>query len=183
MKSCAIYSCASRFKNTSTVWWSRRTITQRLMKVSWITQNLWLPAPGGKYHEPLRPVGFFITYIRLGGSGLVLRHSSSDLDERMNWRMDGGMDRNLQRCLRHRVKSSDSTTAQSLLSFINKSYFVTTLAEIVILQVTSKTINNLKNHLKTTRTTRTTWKTTRTSDSFLLTTGVTLRISRDFTGG
>lgn len=96
---------------------------------------------------------------------------------------DGWMDRNLQRCLRHRVKSSDSTTAQSLLSFINKSYFVTTLAEIVILQVTSKTINNLKNHLKTTRTTRTTWKTTRTSDSFLLTTGVTLRISRDFTGG
>lgn len=132
MKSCSIYSCASRFKNTSTVWWSRHTITQRLMKVSWITQNLWLPAPGGKYHEPLRPVGFFITYIRLGGSGLVLRHSSSDLDERMNRRMDGGMDRNLQRCLRHRVKSSDSTTAQSLLSFINKSYFVTTLAEIVI---------------------------------------------------
>lgn len=89
MKSCSIYSCASRFKNTSTVWWSRHTITQRLMKVSWITQNLWLPAPGGKYHEPLRPVGFFITYIRLGGSGLVLRHSSSDLDERMNRRMDG----------------------------------------------------------------------------------------------
>lgn len=97
---CSIYSCVSRFKNTSTVWWSRRTITHRLMKVSWISLNLSLLAPAGKYHEP-RPSRWvfhhlYKTWWELADAPSQLQWPGSEDEPE-----DGGMDWKLQWCLRH----------------------------------------------------------------------------------